>query len=806
MTSTPHYQITSCCDFGTTQGLFIIPAMGIVADGVYIYNGVTFVEPTTGMSFVSGTCYTVEYFGNTGALFPAAFNEADITLSAANDCASSDCGPCSLLPDGIVTYSIFNCCDSTNIITLNIDITSCAVSNGTWLFNGPDFSTPSGFNFVTDVCYNFTRQEEGLFDFGPPCTNFTISDNDCKEAQETSLCKPCVESLPYLRFRSCCDKQQFLFKGGLDAFAYFGVREFLETPIVDGLQNICYSIIVGYVGDLYIPTISDYNALPDPPAYIEGVTFATISSTSTNCLSFIESCPTCNPQCYTLYNCDGNSFNTTANLALYIGSFIKISNVDGQIPGSWFVVENNGECTNAVTGIIVDSVEEPCDVICYDVTGTGEATYISTDLTLVTSLVPDKFCAYTYPIVSSTATVNSYGDCKLVNRVYECPQFCFLLTNCLDDTLTYNSNTQSLLSHVGQVVTINGYDGCWEVSINEGICDCPINATVLTSHATCEDCLPIVAYKFTNCTNPLQVQYTYNDFSAYVGHGVELECGQCWLVEQIDYAPPSVQVITVAFDFESCAACARTYYLLQDCSGILPDIYTFTDLSNQVNLIIKLKDCDTCWRVLETRELQSPATIVSFEIEYIDCTTCQTDVPCLCSTIRNDQIFTASFEYVDCFGERVSTQSILPGETSDRICLQRWLYDVDQTNYVTYYGECIDNECPPPVYKVRTVKPGYNTPGCSVEKYERITCKASQILYRNVLTLRYGISNCCPEEDQDWLVKKELIDLAALYDPNYPCTIQSCGCGSTSGCSCNSGCSCGQPDDCSCNQLRSCNS
>ena len=89
------------------------------------------------------------------------------------------------------------------------------------------------------------------------------------------------------------------------------------------------------------------------------------------------------------------------------------------------------------------------------------------------------------------------------------------------------------------------------------------------------------------------------------------------------------------------------------------------------------------------------------------------------------------------------------------------------------------------------MQPGYVTPICSTEKYEKITCKASEILYKSVLELRYGISNCCPEENDKWLVKKQLIDLQALRDPLYACEVSACGCGQTS---------------CGCNTLKTCNS
>jgi hypothetical protein len=108
------------------------------------------------------------------------------------------------------------------------------------------------------------------------------------------------------------------------------------------------------------------------------------------------------------------------------------------------------------------------------------------------------------------------------------------------------------------------------------------------------------------------------------------------------------------------------------------------------------------------------------------------------------------------------------------------------TDYVEYFGTCINNECPPQIYPKREVRPGYSTPICSTEKYEKITCRSAEILYKQVLELRYGISNCCPDDDNRWLVKKEVIDLLALKDPNYDCMVSSCGCNQpTCGCSTN---------------------
>jgi hypothetical protein len=110
---------------------------------------------------------------------------------------------------------------------------------------------------------------------------------------------------------------------------------------------------------------------------------------------------------------------------------------------------------------------------------------------------------------------------------------------------------------------------------------------------------------------------------------------------------------------------------------------------------------------------------------------------------------------------------------------------------VTDFGACINGECPPPppIGPKRQVKPGYSVPACNTEKYEKITCKASEIYYKTVLQRRYGISNCCPDEDDKWLIKKELIDLQGLIDPDYTCTAITSCCNQTisnCGCGCNS--------------------
>jgi hypothetical protein len=92
--------------------------------------------------------------------------------------------------------------------------------------------------------------------------------------------------------------------------------------------------------------------------------------------------------------------------------------------------------------------------------------------------------------------------------------------------------------------------------------------------------------------------------------------------------------------------------------------------------------------------------------------------------------------------------------TCYQITVPKGQVDLFYTDYVEYFGECKQGVCPQPVFKNnRTVRPGYNTPICTPEKYDMITCKFADVLYKIALEKRYGITNCCPDEVEIWLEK-----------------------------------------------------
>jgi hypothetical protein len=284
--------------------------------------------------------------------------------------------------------------------------------------------------------------------------------------------------------------------------------------------------------------------------------------------------------------------------------------------------------------------------------------------------------------------------------------------------------------------------------------------------------------------------YSSEDFSDVVGLSVLLDCDtECYTVTQINFVPPVESTITILTTYDNCTDCLRRYYLLEDCLGVQSDVYTFTNLSAYIGKVIKLKDCDTCWQVTFIPFLPDnfTADIVSFESSYNDCEACLVSAPCVCSTIRNDQTTARAFEYTDCNGNAATLPTLQPGQTSNRVCVIAWDNVALAQGYIEYYGDCVNGACPPIVYPVRHIRPGYTTPTCDPETWNKITCKSSEILYKSVLKARYGISNCCDQPTDKWLIKKELIDLAALMDPNYTCTISTCGCPTdTCGCGCSS--------------------
>jgi hypothetical protein len=511
-------------------------------------------------------------------------------------------------------------------------------------------------------------------------------------------------------------------------------------------------------------------------------------------------CPDCLTQCYTLYSCDGSvpPITTDTDLSAYVGSSASIQ-VNADLGFDCYMVTLAPDCLNAITVEVDGDIPCPCDCECYEIIGTAKLNYVDCDGNPVSTFVNGywKDCSKVYPFTNPAPgpnlSITNHGDC--VDGL--CPSQCFELIDCDGILDPIYSTAQSLSPYaiLGQVVQIEGYDNCWIVdSVVD--CDCAIDVVVLQAYNTCQECNPAPNYLLKNCDDLNTIIYTSSDLSNYVGQviNVETDCPGCWIVEEYPNPIPSDVPVDVQNAFEDCEACKTTYYVLSDCTETKANIITSTDLSAYVGSTIILEWCPiTCWTVAVSQTSAGAGILGDISNEFETCEECLTSFPCVCSRLKNHDRLSHNYDYLDCEGS-VQTITLLAGQRSEKICMAHWLTSYP-TDYVEYFGNCtLVNDihiCPAPIYPRRSLKPGYNTPHCSTWKYEQISCKAAEALYKQVLELRYGISNCCPEEDQQYLIKKQLIDLKALVNPDYTCLTPSCGCNTGCGCggSCGGSCS-----------------
>ena len=76
--------------------------------------------------------------------------------------------------------------------------------------------------------------------------------------------------------------------------------------------------------------------------------------------------------------------------------------------------------------------------------------------------------------------------------------------------------------------------------------------------------------------------------------------------------------------------------------------------------------------------------------------------------------------------------------------------------------ECLP-KCPVEL-NTRSVKPGFYTPGCPPDYTVKTSCMYAEQVYDEMVSIRYGINICCDHDIDRWDIKKQLLDLKALYD------------------------------------------
>jgi len=536
------------------------------------------------------------------------------------------------------------------------------------------------------------------------------------------------------------------------------------------------------------------------PAALDSARF-TDADTLNGCEDPIcEPCPE-KSLCFLIVPCTGDApfYSTSAFLQDYVNQAAQI-----QLPNLDIVqgyVFESTSCDNAIN-VTEDLSPYPslCSSKCYYISNArGVVTYVTYENAIATLHTIEavqtqpfvRICSNSYPyvnpLVSPDVFIENLGSC-----VDGCPDVCFELTSCDGSQDPIISNSQTLLpySYSGQALTLLEFPGCWTVAQTE-TCDCAVNVTVISSFTDCITCTGQVNYKLTDCDNSSVSVYTSTDLSAYVGQVIKREdCDGCWRVSEINTGIPYDTQIIVLTSFDTCTDCKKEYWQLVDCIGVEDTMYTSEDLSAYEDKIVKHKWCpETCWTVTKAVINPPETTLVFITDEYDTCEECLLTYPVLCSTIVNKRDTETTYEYLEADASSYSSVTLLPNQASDRLCVLRWRFVVTDLDIILTDGECVNNVCPEIKPSYRSIEPGYTTPACSIDSYELIMCKSAEVLYKVVLQERYGISNCCPEEDQDWLLKRQLIELQSMVNPNYTCSPAStCGCGSTTSTNCNCNC------------------
>ena len=302
---------------------------------------------------------------------------------------------------------------------------------------------------------------------------------------------------------------------------------------------------------------------------------------------------------------------------------------------------------------------------------------------------------------------------------------CYVVESCLDPATTYTislAEGQPALV-IGNIYIFSGdpvFDGvCF--SVTEEIA-CPgtelTDITILTDYKTndcsiCTSCVELI-----NCADPsdtIIIKWNPDD-------------------------PPLKYINTVyLFDFAP-TICYTAQEIIPPCEG--------SPQYGAVNILDQYEDCDDCL---------TPC----FEVDCVDQTITYTNSD-LTSYIGQ------VISWNDGGEDRCGTV------TKKYPCIEN-PQPVSEIVVLDCFFNCEDclPEPEPPVpgfeLKPRIVKPGYDTPACTPQYFDRVKCRWSEAVYQHMASKRYGIEFCCETDLQKWEIKNEILDIEVTKDPDIDC-------------------------------------
>lgn len=474
------------------------------------------------------------------------------------------------------------------------------------------------------------------------------------------------------------------------------------------------------------------------------------------------------PACYLLEDCTDNTnfiYSNSPSLALpaNLGQVVTIL---GHTECWKILISEECICPINVTVLTTSSSCLTCfPVINYKLTLCSDSTkfsYTSDDLSqYVDKVIRKEECPDDCWIVSKingnipsdtpVIIIEDYLDCELCNRKYYLLQDCLLLKS---DIETYTD----LSDYVGKVITLDWCpETCWEVSETTGYTNAGVISDILNTYNLCIDCLTSASCICSTIKNYNSISQIYKYLDCY---GI-------------------LQSITLQPNQKSDRLCLIRWYAPEPCDELIVTITSFTGVVS--NITVYQNSINHPGPVIVNNKPTWKDAGNNLYIYY-------DGTKWILSKNLNPLVLPSVYTtigFINCNGDCDCPTGTW--EQSSSIPNQDVYVTTELKYTIEYFGNCINGVCPPRKNNQKSVTPGYNTPGCEAWKYEEISCRAAEAMYKQVLELRYGISNCCPEEDEQYIVQKELIDLVALYDPAYPCSTNSCGCGCliSTDCSCN---------------------
>lgn len=231
----------------------------------------------------------------------------------------------------------------------------------------------------------------------------------------------------------------------------------------------------------------------------------------------------------------------------------------------------------------------------------------------------------------------------------------------------------------------------------------------------------------------------------------------------------------VYYKIEQCDT-QKTYYVQQG-----TDTANIAGLANQTinNILIDGNPNPYCWNV------SGPITCGTYTVSNINTLSAQILTGCdddLCKNCYKLQNCQDPMDYIivnpipalqNAIYQSVSLPDYCPGKCW--YVIPDWPCENSQSLpediIVTVYKNCNDCQGVVETYDLRprSVKPGFYTPGCPPEYTVKTSCMYGEQVYDEMVSIRYGVNICCDHDVDKWDIKKQLLELNALYNPEL-CT------------------------------------